>query len=195
MSIAVRGMTCASCVARVEKAIRAVPGVREVSVNLATEKAAVRFEPGRTDPAAVAAAIERAGYEPVHETTDLSIEGMTCASCVARVERALRAVPGVIGAEVNLATEKARVVGTAPVAALLAAVERAGYQARPTADSGPASPREAGAAARSRRERAHVVVAAVLSAPLALPMVLEPFGIHWMLPGWAQLLLASPVQF
>src|SRR5690606_29320455 len=150
---------------------------------LATEKAAVRFERGRADPAAVAAAIERAGYEPVHETTDLSIEGMTCASCVGRVERALRSVPGVIGAEVNLATEKARVVGTAPVAALLAAVERAGYQARPTADSGPASPREAGAAARSRRERAHVVVAAVLSAPLALPMVLEPFGIHWMLPG------------
>ncbi|MBX6367104.1 MAG: copper-translocating P-type ATPase [Rhodospirillales bacterium] len=195
MSIAVRGMTCASCVSRVEKAIRAVPGVREVSVNLATEKAAVRFEPGRTDLAAVAAAIERAGYEPVYETIDLSIEGMTCASCVARVERALRSAPGVIGAEVNLASERARVVGTAPVPALLAAVERAGYEARPAADSGPASPREAEAAARSRRESAYVALAAVLSAPLALPMALEPFGIHWALPSWAQFLLASPVQF
>jgi Cu+-exporting ATPase len=124
----VEGMTCASCVRRVEKAIAAVPGVQAASVNLATERATVGF----SDPAAAGAvleAISKAGYQPRIATTELKIEGMTCASCVNRVQKALKAVPGVLEANVNLATEKAtiRFSGT-DTAALEGAVRKAGYE-------------------------------------------------------------------
>src|SRR5689334_19107698 len=104
LSFPVEGMTCASCVRRVEKAIAAVPGVSQASVNLATERADVRFN-GTADPGAVIGAIKTAGYEVPHQTLELGIEGMTCASCVRRVEKAVSGVPGVIAASVNLATE------------------------------------------------------------------------------------------
>src|SRR3989338_9884326 len=85
------GMTCASCVRRVEKAIAAVPGVQAANVNLDTERATVSYaDPSVTD--AVIEAISKAGYEPRIETRELHIEGMTCASCVRRVEKALSAV-------------------------------------------------------------------------------------------------------
>ncbi|MCB1445422.1 MAG: copper ion binding protein, partial [Rhizobiaceae bacterium] len=124
----VDGMTCASCVRRVEKAIVAVPGVQSANVNLATERATVAF----ADPSAAGAvleAISRAGYEPRVETRELQVEGMTCASCVGRVEKALRAVPGVLEASVNLATERAtiRYAGGDP-AALAAAIRKVGYE-------------------------------------------------------------------
>ncbi len=126
------GMTCASCVLRVEKAIAAVPGVASANVNLATERATVRFN-GAPDTSGVLRAIEKAGYEPKIVTQELSVEGMTCASCVSRVEKALKAVPGVIDASVNLATEKATVrliSGTTEITALEAAVRGAGYDVR-----------------------------------------------------------------
>ncbi|SFM29054.1 cation-translocating P-type ATPase [Variovorax sp. OV329] len=124
-------------------------------------------------------------------STDLLVGGMTCASCVNRVERALRRVPGVTEATVNLATESARVVA-APApdldARLRRAVRQAGYE-----------PREAAAeAAQSSSPWAGftpVAVGLLLSAPLVAPMLLEPFGVHWMLPAWLQFLLAAPVQF
>jgi Cu+-exporting ATPase len=120
---------------------------------------------------------------------DIDISGMTCASCVARVEKALRAVPGVRDASVNLATERAAVQGEGlDLRAILAAVERAGYAARPTGSARP-SP-SAGLPAWWP-----VAVAALLSVPLIAPMLLAPFGVDWMLPGWLQLLLATPVQF
>ncbi|MCX2726639.1 heavy metal translocating P-type ATPase [Thermomicrobium sp. 4228-Ro] len=142
--LAIAGMTCASCVRRVERALATVPGVVAADVNLATEEARVTL--ARPDIAVeeLAAAIERAGYqarplgletvaEPENEATvELAIEGMTCASCVRRVERALTRVPGVAEASVNLATEQALVRYDPRVAsldALLHAVEEAGYRA------------------------------------------------------------------
>src|SRR6266404_216621 len=98
LEFGVSGMTCASCVNRVEKAIRAVPGVQGASVNLATERAQVEIGTG-ADAGAVAAAVVRAGYEVEETPVDLAIEGMTCASCVGRVERALKVVPGVMSAQ------------------------------------------------------------------------------------------------
>jgi P-type Cu+ transporter len=187
-------MTCASCVARVERALAKVPGVQAASVNLATEHATVEVD-ATFDPALLVGAIERAGYEVAREEVDLGIEGMTCASCVSRVEKALLRVPGVSSAEVNLATEQARVVrfaGAAPLPDLLAAVQRAGYAAHEQHD-------DAAAAARTARpwlsDGRRVLLAALLSAPLALPMLGDLAGQHWMLPGWLQLLLATPVQF
>jgi Cu+-exporting ATPase len=117
----------------------------------------------------------------------LPIEGMTCASCVARVEKALKAVPGVGSAEVNLATETATVTlaaGARPES-LVDAVHKAGYEAR----LAPA-PQAPG----PDRSWWPVAASTALTLPLLLPMVLDPFGIHWALPGWAQLILATPVQ-
>lgn len=119
----------------------------------------------------------------------LQVEGMTCASCVARVEKALLKVPGVAGASVNLATEQATVQAPpAAVPALLAAVEKAGYHAQALkADEAPVESAPA--------HVAPVIASAALTLPLVAPMVLQPFGIDAMLPGWIQLLLAAPVQF
>ncbi|MBN9236593.1 Cu+-exporting ATPase [Mesorhizobium sp. YL-MeA3-2017] len=132
MQFGIEGMTCASCVRRVEKAIAAAPGVIAANVNLATERAEVVFS-GEPDLAKVLTAVTAVGYQPRSEAVELAIKGMTCASCVARIERALKAVPGVSNANVNLATERATVdftLGAVDGAALEAAVAAAGYEAR-----------------------------------------------------------------
>jgi P-type Cu+ transporter len=190
LNLPIEGMTCASCVARVERALRAVPGVAAASVNLATERAQLQLHEGAGVPA-LAAAVGCAGYAVPAQGTELAIEGMTCASCVARVERALRAVPGVLEASVNLATERASVRHAgAEGAALAAAVERAGYTARPV-DGGTAAPHKRAPIDAGWR----VALAALLSLPLVVPMVGDLLGRHWMLSPWWQFLLATPVQF
>ena len=125
----------------------------------------------------------------------LPIEGMTCASCVARVEKALQRVPGVVSAEVNLATEKAEVtlVGAeADLSMLVAAVEKAGYSTHGATVSGM---QDVEAAAQSTAAWWPIVLSAMLSLPLVVPMVGSLLGADWMLPGWLQLALATPVQF
>src|SRR6478609_9563752 len=109
LDMGVEGMSCASCVGRVERAIATVPGVDAVAVNLATERARVTFAKGGTDLRKIEDAVRQAGYKPIESTIDLSVSGMNCASCVGHVEKALRAVPGVVDATVNLATERATV--------------------------------------------------------------------------------------
>ncbi|HQR77238.1 MAG TPA: copper ion binding protein, partial [Burkholderiaceae bacterium] len=126
----VQGMTCASCVAHVEKALAKVPGVTHVAVNLATESAAV--EGHALEPRSLVHAVDAAGYAVPLQTVRLEIEGMTCATCVARLEKALRAVPGVSNVGVNLASESAQVelvAGAATVRDLIQAVTAAGYSA------------------------------------------------------------------
>ena len=124
------------------------------------------------------------------------IAGMTCASCVARVEKALRAVPGVQDASVNLATERASVRGSARSADILAAVRKAGYEAAPTQAHKPqANKPQAGAPAPGLPAWWPVAAAALLSVPLMLPMLGGLFGAGWALPGWLQWMLATPVQF
>ena len=205
LDINIGGMTCASCVGRVEKAIRKVTGVTDVAVNLATEKARITFQ-GASDTQGVVAAIEGAGYEPalvepplpaqVGTEVDLRVEGMTCASCVGRVEKALRKVPGVTEATVNLATERAHVVGHGLGAAtLVEAVENAGYSASPVAHEQSAATSPDAAQDRSRRELNHVLIAAALSAPLVVGMVGDLLNLPMMLPAWVQFALATPVQF
>lgn len=189
LNLPIAGMTCASCVARVERALSAVPGVASASVNLATEKAQLQLGPEATAQA-LTAAVERAGYAVPQAHAAFDIDGMTCASCVSRVERALRAVPGVIDASVNLATNRASVEHSgADNAALIAAVQRAGYEAHAVVE-GVAAPAPSSADAGWR-----VALAALLSAPLVLPMFADLFGRHAMLPAWWQFALATPVQF
>lgn len=136
LSLPVEGMTCASCVGRVERALKQVPGVQSAAVNLATERADITFT-GAADPQAAVRAIEGAGYSVREETSELAIEDMTCASCVGRVEKALAKIPGVLEANVNLATERARVrhlAGVVSLADLEAAVVQAGYKSRRLSD-------------------------------------------------------------
>ena len=187
----IQGMTCASCAGRVERALRKLPQVTSASVNLASEQA--RVEAPGASLAQLIAAIEDAGYAVPSQPLELGIEGMTCASCTGRIERALHKVPGIAQVAVNLADEKAHLqvlAGFDPQQAVKAVVA-AGYQAtlpdtRPSADD---------AQSRLRRERLTLLAAIALTLPLVLPMLVEPFGLHWMLPAWLQFLLATPVQF
>ncbi len=185
----VEGMTCASCASRVERALSGVAGVTAASINLATEQASVTAQAG-VSMATLTRAVEKAGYRVGRQTLRLQIGGMTCASCVGRVEKALRQVPGVLSAEVNLATETAevQVAGTAGSAPLIAAVIKAGYAASELAQ-------DASATAPKGVAWWPIALAAVLSAPLTLPMLGMLFGREWMLPGGWQLALATPVQF
>ena len=194
-NLQITGMSCASCVARVEKALKAVPGVARASVNPATELAFVEGDLAQIGAATLAAAVRKAGYDVLTQQLSLQIDGMTCASCSARVEKALRKVPGVLSASVNLATEQASVQALAgvPMATLQAAVERAGYVARPQGSDAPA--------ASTWPDWWPVAAAAALSLPLVLPMLLPLLGSNWMPEAewawwpWAQLALATPVQF
>ncbi|OLS60897.1 heavy metal translocating P-type ATPase [Pseudomonas putida] len=131
---------------------------------------------------------------PESITFDLPISGMTCASCAGRVERALNKVPGVQSVSVNLANERAHVETSAGLdgAILVAAVERAGYSASLQQDE---QTTQDDSERRLRNERWAVALAVLLALPLVLPMLLQPFGISWMLPAWAQFALATPVQF
>jgi len=190
LSVGIQGMTCASCAARVEKVLKQLPGVIDATVNLATETATIS---GEVDLASVQGAIEKAGFSIPTESFTLTISGMTCASCSARVEKALHKVPGVLDASVNLATEQATVQlaqGTS-AATLIAAVERAGYGAQlPQANSAPSD-----TPVRVLPDWWPVALAICLSLPLIMPMLGSLAGAHWMLPGWLQLALATPVQF
>lgn len=191
LEIPVLGMTCASCVGRVEKAISAVPGVAAASVNLAAERAHVELTP-EGDTAAVIEAIRKAGYEPLDRSVELKIGGMTCASCVGRVEKALKAVPGVLDAQVNLATERAQVralAGGAETAELIAAVAAAGYSAE-TIDAAAAPDladreREAREAEITALKRAVMVAAAG-----TLPLFVIEMGRHFI-PGMHHWLAAT----
>ncbi|WP_080435576.1 heavy metal translocating P-type ATPase [Burkholderia ubonensis] len=205
IELEIEGMTCASCVARVEKALAGVPGVTRASVNLATERATV-------DAAAVVTtaqlvdAVRQAGYQatPVAEpepaiapaaalgAIELDIGGMTCASCAGRVEKALSNVPGVARASVNLATERATVHGAAPLdpAALIAAVTAAGYRASrvaappagasglPAAAGAPASqkPGATDADTRKRREAIRERNLVIAAALLSAPLIAPMFA-------------------
>ncbi|WP_236451383.1 heavy metal translocating P-type ATPase [Stutzerimonas stutzeri] len=190
-TLPVSGMTCASCAGRVERALLKVPGVASASVNLANEQ--VRVESSEADLAALIEAVQKAGYGVPVQSLELAIDGMTCASCVGRVERALLKVPGVRSAAVNLASERAHVevLGPPDPAALIQAVEAAGYHATASSERRPAADAER----RLQRERWAVIASLLLAAPLVLPMFGELFGQHWMLPAWIQFLLATPVQF
>ncbi|WP_288639110.1 heavy metal translocating P-type ATPase [uncultured Comamonas sp.] len=180
LSLPVHGMSCASCVGRVEKAVRQVPGVAEVSVNLATER--IYIQPaGPLDTAAVVQAIEKAGYEVPSQTVELAVEGMTCASCVGRVERALQKVPGVTAAQVNLATERATVQGSATLEALLAALDKAGYPGQPI-DTQAARAQAEAQAAHKEAEYAALQRDFTLATVLALPVFVLEMGSH-LLPG------------
>ena len=206
--IPIDGMSCASCVGRVETAVLAVPGVEGASVNLATNRVSVALgEGGAAQP--VLDAIRKAGYEPREDVVDLAVEGMSCASCVGRVEGALKAVPGVLDGTVNLATGRAHVRyigGVETLAAMTAALAKAGYPGKPILDAAAQTDRD-----REVREaelsglRRDLLIATLATLPIVVAeMGAHLFeGLHHALAGSIgeanirilSFLLASLVQF
>ncbi len=199
-SVPIKGMSCASCAARIEGALKRLPGVEEAAVNLAAERAEVRFDPAEASLEAIRRTVEGLGYEvpaPQAQHLEAAIGGMTCAACVGRVERALRGVPGVEEAAVNLATGRATVTGAADPAALKAAVEAAGY--RWLIEAAGADWERAEREAENIRARRRVIWAAAASA------VIMAGQMHHMIPGLAHLdtqavnyflfLVTTPVLF
>lgn len=181
ISVPIDGMDCGSCVAHVEKAIASLLDVTKVSVNLATGRADISFT-GKPDAEAVIGAVKKAGYSVPESTLDLAVEGMSCASCVAQVERTLKAVPGVIGATVNLATGRASMrylAGTATIADLEAAIRRAGYEPRRIETDHAAADREREA---NEREVTGLRRALLVAGALTLPVFLLEMGMHFVPP-------------
>ena len=190
-NIIITGMTCTNCAATIEKGLAETPGVDKANVNFASEKASVEYDPEKVDLKTLHKTISELGYGIATKKSVFPVSGMTCASCVARVEEALSSVPGVISANVNLASEKATVEyseGTS-ITDLKAAVHDAGYElgseAETLEDVTAASQREL------RGVRNRFVFAVVLAAVIMLLMWLPDFtGKKYLL--WA---LATPVQF
>ncbi len=187
-TLRIEGMTCASCVRRVERALGHLPGVAEAQVNLATERATVVFDPGEVELERLVEQVERAGYRASVEavesppsagpagvaTVELAVEGMTCASCVRRVERALAKVEGVESATVNLATERATVTydpERASLDAMLRAVQAAGYRARVVAEAAEVSEAEDEDTQRRQRALDDLRLDVLLSALFTVPVV------------------------
>lgn len=175
ISLPIEGMSCASCVGRVEAALKKVDGVERVVVNLATERADIHSR--NPDASALIQAIENAGYQVSSQTHELNIEGMSCASCVGRVERALQAVTGVTRVSVNLATERATVEGSANSQALIDAINQAGYQA---SVNQPAGGQDDQQTARKDAERLGLQRDLSFAALFTLPLFIIEMGGHFI---------------
>ncbi len=201
--LAVSGMTCASCVMRVEKKLKKVAGVSDAAVNLATEHAVVTYDPAQATPESLVQAVENAGYGAQVEAVDeplaatLAVSGMTCAACVRRVERALLKVPGVENAGVNLATERATVTlgGQATINDLLTAVEKAGYHAEPVVETtAEDTDREVVEEARARRAMRIRYAKLALGIGLTIPILfIAMFRMDMRYRDYWLLALTTPV--
>lgn len=183
LKIQVEGMTCASCVARVERILGAVEGVSDVSVNLASESAQLSVGQPATAPDLVET-LKKSGYPAVTEELTLDVESMTCASCVGRVERVLVNHPAILSADVNLATETATVrylAGAIEPQEIAAIVSRTGYPAKPKQGT------QLNATDRKAEEAAQLYKALLLSAILAFPVFVLEMGAH-VIPGMHMLI-------
>ncbi|MCE4226134.1 copper-translocating P-type ATPase [Methylobacterium sp. C25] len=186
LSFPVEGLSCASCVGRVERALASLPEARDVSVNLATGKAGLTV-PADLPAHRVVQAVAESGYTVPEATTAIGIDGMTCASCVGRVERALGALPGVTQASVNLATGRAELrhaAGTLALSTVEEAVRAAGYEPRTVDDATGVTPERQ---ERQARETTQLWRDVTLAALLATPVVLLDMGGH-IVPGFHELI-------
>ncbi len=198
LTLSIQGMTCASCVSHVEGALKSVPGAVTANVNLATERAMVQFDPERVKLADLVTAVRDVGYDVAMEKITLPIGGMTCASCVSHVERALRSVDGVVSATVNLATEKATVEylpGVAGLADFKRAVADVGYEVLEIEEE----VEEAEEERKMAQARRRMLLAWALTIPIILWMLTEMiFGIAWpnrLVFDLGMIVLATPVLF
>jgi Cu+-exporting ATPase len=202
IELPIGGMTCASCVATIEGGLKELPGIAEVNVNLATERGSVVYDPELVNIDQLVKIVQDVGYEVRTEKVDIPVGGMTCASCVATIESALKELDGVVSANVNLATERARVEylpTQVSLADLKKAITDAGYEVREmVAEEGEAIDKEREAREREiRQQRQRLIFAAVLTVPIFLLSILPDLGLLPDFLGRRYLLLAltTPVQF
>ena len=202
----IRGMHCASCAGHIEKALQAVSGVEQASVNFGAERADVRFDPARISADALQRVVRELGYAVPQEEVVIPIQGMHCASCVRRIEEGLQRVPGVMRATVNLVPPQARIAvipGSTTVTDLRRAIEEAGYTPLAITATEDAADREA--AIREEETRAltrRLLVGALLSTLLVIG-ALPHMGLHslrawipaFLSSAWAQFFLATPVHW
>lgn len=204
ITLGITGMTCAACAMRIERNLSKVEGVKQAGINLASEKATITFDPKKTSVDALIEKVQKTGYGIRDENITLSISGMTCAACAARIEKALKKVNGVLNAVVNLATEKATVgyiPGKVDVAQLVASIQRTGYGAKVAQDETSHTENEA-RIREYKKQKQRFIIGAVLSS-LFLVQMLSDFnhtfglisGFEFQLNAWLQLVLATPVQF
>jgi len=204
LSLPITGMTCANCATAVQRTLGRTEGVLDASVNFASERAQVRFDPTVVRETDLLLKIQEAGYGVATQRVELPITGMTCANCAATIERTLQArVPGVVSAAVNFATEKAVVEfvpGAVTVKELVKAVEDAGYGVV-EAPEGELEDAEAEARRAEIRDQTRKFWAGVIFAgPLFLLSMARDFGLlgawaHAPWVNWLMFLLATPVQF
>jgi len=203
LTLPVTGMTCANCVATVERNVRKLDGVREANVNFASEKLTLTYDDSLLNMGEIVGRIRRAGYDVAQQTVDLPITGMDCVNCAANVTRALEKVDGVLDVNVNFATEHALVTLAAgiPRSSLIAAVEKAGYSVVQAGDEAELEDAEQAARqAEIRHNIQRVVIGALFTLPLFVLSMGRDFGVwgHWAHEGWVDVLfwaLATPVQF
>ena len=216
IQLPVERMNCASCVGRVEKALKGVAGVTQATANLATERATIAYNPHRTTTGAVVEAVESAGYGVPQMTDTFPVLGMDCANCAIRVGRVVQRVPGVTKANVNLATEKltvSYVPGVVSPSDLAKVVESAGYKlvlapeggapaatgaAAGAAVPAPSDPYAIAEAARQKRTRMLLVkfiVALAVGAVIMLMMLIPESALSMRWQRLVQFVLATPVQF
>ncbi|HOX95439.1 MAG TPA: heavy metal translocating P-type ATPase, partial [Syntrophales bacterium] len=210
ITLDIRGMTCASCVRRVEEGLRELQGVQSVSINFATEKAFVEYDPAMTDPGKLAGRVRDIGYEVIADQASgggqgkitLSVGGMTCAACVRRVEEALKEVPGVEDALVNLATARATVIHGAQwggIAELRKAVIDAGYEFLGVLDETAEDPAEKARAKEVRELTVKFSTGIILSVFIFIGTMQEWFPFLAAIPRPAMLtvlfVLTTPVVF
>ena len=197
-------MTCANCVAAVERNAKKADGVNDAVVNFASEKVSVSFDPAVADPQEIIDRIHQAGYEVPTASLDLPIIGMTCANCVTNVQRALEKVDGVLDVNVNYANEKATVkyiVGVARRPELVASVRKAGYDVVEADSEDDLVDAEAAARqAEIRHQEKRLLVGILFSTPLLILSMARDFGLlgPWAHDPWVNWLffaLATPVQF
>ena len=201
LSLPISGMTCASCVSHVEKALTNVPDVENVSVNLATERATVSMGKNPVDTQVLVKAVRDSGYDISSESINLPIGGMTCASCASHVETGLESVPGVLSASVNLATERATInylPGAVDLGDFRRAVESTGYQVLDIEENDAEQDIDQ-EARKMAQARFRMWVAWAFTTPIILWMFAEMFfGIVWPNPtifNLGMIVLALPVLF
>ncbi|MCL5074663.1 MAG: heavy metal translocating P-type ATPase [Chloroflexi bacterium] len=183
VSLSIGGMTCASCVSNVELALKGVRGVKAVVVNLATGKAAVEYDPVQVTLAAMKKAVDEIGYEVVLNTANLQVTGMTCASCVENVQKAVGDLPGVGKVVVNLASGSARVdyvPEITSVAEIKEAIREIGYEAVERAEGQEALDREKEARQQEIRRQ---LINMLIAWSIGLLVMIGTFQPYWVLPN------------
>jgi len=202
VGLPVQGMTCSACAIRLEKALTRATGIDGATVNFALERADVSFDPDQTSVTEIADAVANAGFGVGEEAFSFGVNGMTCSACSNRVEKALRKLPGVLEANVNIALERADVktiAGTVHIGTLADAVDRAGYEARITsateAQARADEEHRAKDEAQLRKEKLTLLISMALSAPMVGHMVAKFLGYDFVHLPFMEVLLATPIQF